>query len=158
MNFLLHRQLVNPDGSFLFWCSVPLIPSEENVFVVAMCIRWDWFFYASLHYSSSVAGGLVQIESWKKLSESRRLPLLQKSLWSTLPRKSCIAPFLGFDWQSALIEANFIPCKKIVSSGLQPAALGAKRRSMHGSKAFEAAHPSWCGGEVDALFQAYEAW
>ena len=69
-----------------------------------------------------------------------------------------MAPFLGFDWQSALIEANFILCKKIISSGLQPAALGAKRRSMHGSKAFKAAHPSWCGGEVGALFQAYEAW
>ena len=69
-----------------------------------------------------------------------------------------MAPFLGFDWQSALTEVNFIPCKKIISSGLQPAALGAKRRSMHGSKAFEAACLSWCGGEVDALFLAYEAW
>ena len=69
-----------------------------------------------------------------------------------------MALFLGFAWQSALIEANFIPCKKTISSGLQPAALGAKRRSMHGFKAFEAAHPSWCGGEVDARFQAYEAW
>lgn len=64
-----------------------------------------------------------------------------------------MTPFLGFDWQSALTEANFIPCKKIISSGLQPAALGVKRHSMHGFKAFEAAHPSWCGGEVDALFR-----
>ena len=43
-----------------------------------------------------------------------------------------MALFLGFEWQSALIEANFIPCKKIISSGLQPAALGAKRRSVQG--------------------------
>ena len=68
-----------------------------------------------------------------------------------------MTPFLGSDWQSALTEANFIPCKKIISSGLQLAALGAKRRSMQGSKACEAAHSSWWGREVDALFQAYEA-
>ena len=69
-----------------------------------------------------------------------------------------MTPSLGSDWQSALTEATFIPCKKIISSGLQPAALGAKSRSMHGFKAFEAAHPSWWGSEVNALLQAYAAW
>ena len=107
----------------------------------------------------ALLGGLCKLSHENNLSESRRLPLLQKSLFIQSTTEKLNGPVSGLRLAKCFDRSEFHSLQeKNISSGFQPAALGAKRRSMQGSKACEAAHPSWWGGEVDALFQAYEAW